>query len=80
MFDFVKDEHFREMGDFRIIGTTHGSLQLHIPSKAKRALKLEPTVSGGQMMRCYMNTATKQILYELIKDDKEEKKEEKKDE
>lgn len=72
MFELPKDDNFREMGEFKIIGTTHGSLQLHIPSKARRAMNLKPTKVGGQVMRCFVNAKAGQIVYELIEPTKKE--------
>lgn len=55
----VDKDEFVEFKTMTIIETTHGSLQLHIPAKAVRRADLKK----GTMMRCFVNSKTKEIIY-----------------
>lgn len=57
-----KDE-FIQFNTMNVIETTHGSLNLHIPSKVVKKLKLKK----GQRMECFANPKTKIIEYRLVK-------------
>lgn len=56
------EDKFREYKQMTIIETTHGSLQLHIPSKVVKNLILRK----GQKMLVSANTKTKEIIYKLV--------------
>lgn len=65
MFSLPKEKDFREYKDMTVILTTHGALQLHIPAKVKKRFKLK----GGEMMTCFANKKTGEILYRLVRDE-----------
>ena len=58
-----KDE-FRQYRTMTVIETTHGSLQIHIPSKVAKNLLLRK----GQRLECYANAKTKTIQYRLVEE------------
>jgi len=58
-------EGFRGYGNVKVIETTHGSLQLHIPAKIRDDLKLNKTMR----MHVDANKETNQIVYSLVKDE-----------
>jgi len=69
----VDKDEFIEFKTMKVIETTHGSLQLHIPAKAVRRADIKP----GTMMKCFVNPVTKEIRY-IPKQPKKKSKDEKK--
>ena len=67
-------DKFTEVKLMTVIETTHGSLNLHIPSTVAKALGFKQ----GQLLICSQNKATKTIQYQYREEDQpiEEKKEE----
>ena len=64
MLGIEPEDKLKQYRTMTVIETTHGSMQLHIPAKVVKNLRLKK----GQKMECFANAKKRTIEYRLVED------------